>query len=157
MKKILGLILILAIFWIVNSGYFKPLLLSLGAASVLAVVYFVQKLEKLDGESYPLFMPLLRLPAYLLWMLWQIILTNLDVVKYIIKGKSAISPVLFEIRADQKTETGKALYANSITLTPGTVTMNIKGNIFVVHALTQAAADDLKKGEMNRRVNRLEG
>lgn len=157
MKKILGLILILAIFWIVNSGYFKPLLLSLGAVAVLAVVVITRKLEKFDGESYPLFMPLLRLPSYLLWMLWQIILTNLDVVKCIIKGEKSISPTVFEIKAGQKTEVGKSLYANSITLTPGTVTMNIRGNVFVVHALTHAAAEDLKNGDMNRRVNRLEG
>lgn len=156
MKSIFGFIFVLTAFWLVNSGYFKPLLLGLGCLSVAAVTALVWRMKSRDGESFPLIMPAWRLPGYLLWMTGQIIAANLDVARRVWLGPSSISPVIFTTRARQKSEVGKVLYANSITMTPGTVTLSVRDDILEVHALTHQAAEDLQKGEMDRRVTELE-
>ncbi len=68
-----------------------------------------------------------------------------------------INPCLFRVEATQREELGKVIYANSITLTPGTVTVDIDGDELVVHALSDSTKDDLETGEMDRRVTALEG
>ena len=155
-KNIVGFSVVLATFWLINSAYFKLLLLGLGALSIIAVIALVWRMKSRDGESFPLIMPSWRLPGYLLWMIGQIIASNIDVAKRVWLGPSSISPVIFTTRAGQKSDVGKVLYANSITMTPGTATLSVRGDILEVHALTRKAADDLKKGEMDRRVTALE-
>ena len=156
MRSILGFALVLSAFWVINSGYFKPLLLGLGIVSVVIVIALITRMKNHDGESFPIILPTLKLPGYLFWMSGQIMSANIDVVKRVWLGRASISPVIFTTRANQKTEVGKVLYANSITMTPGTVTLAVNGDILEVHALTQAAALDLQKGEMDRRVTALE-
>ena len=156
MKGLLGFVFILIIFWIINSGYFKPLLLELGAFSVIAVVFLTWKMKKQDGEFFPLIMPSFKLPSYLFWMCGQIISANIDVAKRIWLGRKSISPVIFQISSSQKTELGRTLFANSITITPGTITLFVDKNTLEIHALTKQAADELKKGELDTRVSALE-
>lgn len=155
--RILGFVIILGGFWVINSGMFKPLLLAFGVASLILVVFIEERMRSKDTESFPLLIPTLRLPGYLLWMVWQIILSNIDVAKRIWLGPSSISPTIFTLKASQKTEVAKVLYANSITMTPGTVTLFVRDDEFEVHALTKSAAEDLQKGEMDKRVSALEG
>ena len=78
------------------------------------------------------------------------------VVKHIWLGNKTISPTLKTINAGQATDIGKVIYANSITLTPGTVTVNVEGNKFMIHALLKESIEELEAGEMDRRVTRLE-
>lgn len=156
MRGIVGFTLILTAFWMINSGYFKPVLLGLGAISVLAVIILTTRMKNKDGESFPLIMPTWRLPGYLLWMIGQIIAANIDVTRRVWLGPSSISPVIFTIPANQKSEVAKVLYANSITMTPGTITLAVHDKTLEIHALTKAAAKDLKKGEMGRRIMALE-
>jgi multicomponent Na+:H+ antiporter subunit E len=156
-KHISGLVLILSIFWLVNSGYFLGLLLTLGVLSVVLVVVIVKRMEKIDGEYIaPVFLSV-RLPGYLLWLLWEIIKSNIDVVKLIWQPVPKISPTIFTVKSSQKTDICKVLYANSIIMTPGTVTLDIKDDVFEVHALTTDIAEAVKQGEMDRRVSALEG
>ena len=156
MKGIFGFAAVLAIFWMINSGYFKPLLLGLGVLSVAVVIVLTWRMKSRDGESFPLIMPAWRLPGYVLWMMGQIIVANVDVAKRVWLGSSSISPVIFTVRAGQKSEVGKVLYANSITMTPGTATLSVRDDTLEVHALTRSAAEELKNGEMDRRVTALE-
>lgn len=155
-KSIFGFVAVLAVFWIINSGYFKPLLLGLGVVSVVAVIALVRRMKNRDGESFPLIMPAWKLPGYLLWMIGQIIVANIDVAKRVWLGPSSISPVIITTPSSQKTGVGKVLYANSITMTPGTVTLAVRDNALEIHALTRQAGEDLQKGEMDRRVTALE-
>ncbi|MBL4803869.1 MAG: Na+/H+ antiporter subunit E [Alphaproteobacteria bacterium] len=156
MSKIFGFVLILASFWLISSGMFKPLLLTFGAISIVIVIALIMRMKSKDAESYPIIMPAWRLPGYLLWMIGQIVVSNIDVAKRVWLGKSSISPTIFTVRATQKTDVAKVLYANSITMTPGTVTLSVREDVLEVHALTKAAAEELKKGEMDRRVTALE-
>ena len=81
---------------------------------------------------------------------------NLDVARRVMQREPDISPVLLDIPMEQMSEVGQVTYANSITLTPGTVAVVLDPGVITVHALTQAAADDLAAGEMGRRVGALE-
>lgn len=156
MKGIFGLGLVLSGFWLINSGDFKPLLLILGAFSIIVVITLVRRMEKIDGENFPLVMPTWRLAGYLAWMTVQIIKSNIDVALRILRGPSSISQSVVKVPVSQKTETGKVLFANSITMTPGTVTLAVHDDHLVVHALTAEAAEELLDGEMDRRVTALE-
>jgi multicomponent Na+:H+ antiporter subunit E len=145
----------LAAFWLANSGHNTALMLSLGAISITFVVYIAHRMDVVDHESQPLHLTL-KIPGYYAWLIKEIILANLLVVKHIWLGNKSISPVFATITASQKTEIGKVIYANSITLTPGTVTVNLEGDQFMVHALLQESIKDLESGEMDRRVTQLE-
>lgn len=156
MKRISGLVLILSVFWMVNSGHFEPLLLGFGVVSVLGIGLIILRMETIDGMYESPVILSVRLPGYLLWLLKEIIVSNLDVIRRIWQRTPDISPSVFTINASQKTDVCRVLYANSITMTPGTVTMDVNDGTFTVHALTRATAESLKTGDMDRRVCRLE-
>ena len=99
----------------------------------------------------------LRSILYLPWLVLEVIKANLQVSRIILSRRIRISPRLIRLNATQKSELGQVIFANSITLTPGTVTLNVQDGELLVHALTEATANDLHEGEMNRRVRALEG
>ena len=156
MKFTINFGLILISFWLINSGYFEPLLLGFGAISVVIVMAIVWRMKEKDGEFFPLILMSSRLPGYLVWMAGQIIKSNIDVISRIWRGSKSISPTIVSCKASQKTDVGKVLYANSITMTPGTITLSVNDDILEVHALTREAAEELGQGEMDRRVSALE-
>ncbi|MBL8259507.1 MAG: Na+/H+ antiporter subunit E [Candidatus Competibacteraceae bacterium] len=145
--------------WLLLSGYFDvPLLLVFGVLSCALVVFVGWRAEVIDPEERPLRLRLnLSILAYWPWLLWQIVRANLDIAKRIIDPKLPISPTLITLKPSQRGDLGRVIYANSITLTPGTVTTALKGDTLQVHALTREGADALLEGEMDRRVRRLEG
>jgi len=155
MRHTVILSLFLSAFWVLISGHNTTLMLSLGVVSIALVLYIAHRMDVVDQESQPLHITL-KLPGYYAWLIKEIILANLLVVKHIWLGNRTISPTLKIIKASQKTDIGKVIYANSITLTPGTVTVNLQGDQFMVHALLRESIEDLEAGEMDRRVTRLE-
>ena len=137
--------------WLLLSGHYTPLLLVLGVLSTLLVVILATRADLIDGDIQPVLIK----PSVLFYWGWlgrEIVKSNIDVSRCILDPRLPISPNTFNVRADQKTDLGRVTYANSITLVPGTVTMDVDEEVFTVHALTQQAAADLKSGEMNRRV-----
>ena len=135
------------------SGYYTPLILSLGVISCLLCVHLTIKGKFLDNETLPIyFFP--RLIQYTLWLIKEILKSNIQTAKVIIMKSE--EPELFSVKATQKTNEGKVTYANSITLTPGTVTTQIKNDIFEVHALTKDFGDDVRSSEMDKMVTWLE-
>lgn len=155
MRHSIFLSLTLAIFWLLNSSHKSLLILSLGAASIALVLYISHKMDVVDQESQPLHLTA-KLPGYYSWLVKEIILANVSVVKHIWLGNKTISPTLATLKASQKTDIGKVIYATSITLTPGTVAVNVVGDRIIVHALLSENIDALKTGEMDRRVSMLE-
>ncbi|MDS4070664.1 MAG: Na+/H+ antiporter subunit E [Candidatus Competibacter sp.] len=159
MLRVLGLWLFCLGLWLLLSGYFDvPLLLGFGVLSCALVVFVAWRAEAIDPEEQP---PRLPLNAHTLgywpWLLWQIVLANWDVAKRIVDPRLPISPTLITLKPTQRGDLGRFVYANSITLTPGTVTTYLSGDTLEVHALTREAADSLIGGDMDRRVTRLEG
>lgn len=145
-------------FWLLLSGYWSnPLLLLLGLASSALVAWIGTRLEQPDGRGYSLGM-LLRLPRYLVWLVIEIVKANLDVVRRVWRPRThPISPVMGRLPLSQRTRLGKTIYANSITVTPGTVAIEVSDDAVLVHALTESAYADLAGGDMDRRVTWAEG
>ncbi len=114
------------------------------------------RMEVVDRESHPVHLTL-RLPLYWLWLLWEIVKSNVVVARLIWSPSLPISPTVFQVPTSQKSQLGQVVYANSITLTPGTVSMTLENNQVRVHALTEDIAKDLQTGTMDRRVTALEG
>ena len=151
--KSITLFIVLFGFWLLMSGYYTPLILSLGVISCLLCVYMTIKGKFLDNETLPIyFFP--RLIQYTLWLIKEILKSNIQTAKVIIMKSE--EPELFSVKATQKTNEGKVTYANSITLTPGTVTTQIKNDIFEVHALTKDFGDDVRSSDMDKMVTWLE-
>lgn len=143
---------LLLVFWLLLSGHFSPLLIGLGLASVGLTIFLMKRMNVIDHETYPLHLSS-QLPAFLVYIFREIVVANIDVIKRIMttSGK-AISPQLVEIPLPQKTDLGRTIYANAITLTPGTVSVDIKENMIIVHALTKEAADELASGSMAKAI-----
>ena len=152
--KALLLFVFYFVIWLLLSGHYDPLLLTLGVLSCITCLYVTWKAKFIDEEGLPLHL-LIRLPIYTLWLFKEIIKANIDTAKIIIVNNP--DPQNFRVKSSQKTEAGKVTYANSITLTPGTVTTVLDGDILEVHALSSDMADDVKSGAMDKRVSWLEG
>lgn len=151
MKTFSFSVLIFAL-WLLLSGHTSSLLLSLGVVSVALTVFLATRMNIIDQESYPtkLFS---QLPAFYLYIMREIIKANIDVIKRVLvsNGKD-INPQLIELPVPQKTDISRVIYANAVTLTPGTVSIELSRDKMVVHALTKEAADDLLTGEMAKAI-----
>lgn len=144
------------ILWLLLSGHYdNPLLLGLGVASSTLVALLGRRMAVAAHSPGPLYFSWRVLP-FIPWLALQVILSNLTVARLILRPRLAISPTVVKIPLDLRTDLGRVTYANSITLTPGTVTIDLQADHLQVHALTQAGADELLQGEMGRRVQRLE-
>lgn len=145
--------------WLIFSGRFDALHISFGVISVAVVLGLNRRLARnphfsMPGErSEPIL--LRRLPGYLLWLIWEIILANLQVAYLILHPKMPVNPRLLSFDTHEPTAAAKVILGNSITLTPGTLTIDIKGDRFVVHSLVPSSAESLTDGTMQTRVARL--
>ena len=156
-KQLFRLLLTLVILWLLLSGMFKPLLLILGVISIALVAYFSVRMKVLMHRGQPLYFNIGCVFRYLCWLIVEVLKSNLEVTRQIFNPKLPIDPLLKAIPAKQKTEFGRVIYANSITLTPGTVAINIAVNgDILVHALNSDSIDELENGTMGDRVFQLE-
>jgi multicomponent Na+:H+ antiporter subunit E len=156
-KHTVALFALLMGVWLFNSGHYTVLITSFGVISCLVVVWLSRRMGIVDDEGLPVHL-LPRLPRYLPWLFKEVVKSNLDVARRILSpGRPRVSPRLFDTPTTQHTDLGRVLYANSITLTPGTVSIRVHGTWITVHAIADEVADDLLEGEMDRRVTRLEG
>lgn len=156
MRRTLILFVVLLAIWLLWSGHFTPLLLSLGVASCAFVAWVAWRMGLVDREGVPIEI-LPRMLLYLPYLAFEIVKANLDVARRIVSPRMPIGPRVFRTTASQKTDLGRTIYANSITLTPGTVSIDIEGDEITVHALTASAQAGVENEEMNRRVVRVEG
>jgi multicomponent Na+:H+ antiporter subunit E len=143
-------------FWVALSGHYTPMLLAAGAASAVVCVFAAIRMRAADAEGHPveLFWGAL---TYFPWLIREITKSAWGVTKVILHPRLPISPTMTVVQASQKTTVGVTTYANSITLTPGTITVGVNGNDLTVHALVRDGALDLESGGMDRRVSQFEG
>ncbi|MBL4907541.1 MAG: Na+/H+ antiporter subunit E [Sneathiella sp.] len=154
--RIVGLILVLLAVWLLLSGIYTPLIIGFGIASCILVALIVRRMDVLDHEGLPIQLGLGIIP-YWGWLFIEIFKANIDVAKCILFPKKYLQPSLFSCKITQKSDLGKVIYANSITLTPGTVTVDLHEDTVLVHALTKLAADGVKSGDMDQRVTDVMG
>jgi multicomponent Na+:H+ antiporter subunit E len=150
--------LIMLAFWILLSGQFHFILLASGVVSSLFVAYISHDLlmGKVDTGSFTI--KTYRLFKYMPWLLRQIVVANFDLVYRTLHPGMKIDPQVIKFKTDLKTDKGIAILANSITLTPGTVTVVAnKDGEFIVHAIAKGPADSLLSGQMQARVKDIEG
>lgn len=147
----------LATFWLLLSGYWdNPLLLGLGVLSLLLCLFIAWRIEK-KFPFHRAISLLPGLPAYWLWLFKEVIVANFDVLKRIwFPQKYPLTPTIRTLPMSQQTRLGKTTYANSITLTPGTISMEVVGNNVKVYGLIKESIDELEAGEMDKRVTYLE-
>lgn len=156
--RVVSLAAALFVFWLLLSGHFDPFLVISGAVAAVAIALVGARIGYADEEGHPaeLILPGLR---YWPWLAKEIVKSTIDVARIILDPALPISPRLILVSPSQKTAVGKVTYANSITLTPGTITVEVgrHDHRFVVHALTEAGAAGVETGDMDRRVTAFEG
>lgn len=145
----------LAVTWLLLSGVYDPLILLLGLVSCGLVVIIAMRMDVIDHEAIPVHLSV-NIFFYWLWLLIEIVKANIDVTKRVL-GFSPISPTMVRIKTSQKSDLGLVIFANSITLTPGTISIDVEKNGYIlVHSISLAGTKGLEGGEMDRRVAALE-
>lgn len=151
-----GVFLALSAFWLLLSGLFTPFLLAAGAGCALAVLAFARRMDVVDHEGHPIHLGWRAAVSYWPWLLREIVKSSWDVSRRILHPRLPISPTLVRFRPSQATPLGLVIHANSITLTPGTISVEVAPGEFLVHALTEEGAAGLAGSEMDRRVAAME-
>jgi multicomponent Na+:H+ antiporter subunit E len=146
--------LFVAVVWLLLSGHYSALILSFGAVSLLIVIWFMWRMDRVD-ESLGVLPMRPRMLYYLLWLMWQVVLSNIDLVRRIWDPALPIRPTWQRLDIKVTSSLAKTLYANSITLTPGTLTTDVREDHFMVHSLTPDGIEDLRKGRMEEQIQRL--
>ncbi len=157
MRAITVSTLLLYALWLLLSGHYTPLLLSLGFLSALGASLIASRMGILDDEGLPISI-LFRLPMVTVWLIGEILKSNLEVIKVILDPSQA-TPSRVVVETSQQTGAGLVTHANFITLTPGTVSIAVNGNrkTITVHGLTADLAQGCLDGTMDRQVTYLEG
>lgn len=148
--------IMLFVFWLALSGHYTPLLIAIGAMCSLLCVLAGMRMRIVDAEAHPMHL-FGRMLSYFPWLVWEIAKSAWSVSKVIVHPQLPISPTMTVVNAGQRTTVGIVTYANSITLTPGTITTGVKAHRLTVHALMRDGALDLEGGGMDARVSRFEG
>lgn len=152
-------------FWIVLSGRFQTKYLLIGVFSAAAVTYLTRDLARPDGvrpgRRGPDFKSVVvaagRLFSYFFWLLWSIVQSNLEVAYIVLHPKLPIQPGLLSLRTKLRNRTGHIILANSITLTPGTITVDFDDGVYSVHALVPSAAQSLLDAKMQSKIEAIFG
>jgi len=154
--RIVALVLALFGFWLLLSGLFTPFLVLSGLGCSVAVAALAWRMGVADPEGHPVHLTAAAL-TYWPWLIKEIAVSGWRVTRIILDPRLPISPALVRFAPSQTSTVGLVTHANSITLTPGTITVEAEHGEFLVHALTRDGADALAGSEMDRRVSRLEG
>ncbi len=156
MIRFISLFVLLLLFWVVLSGFFTLFLLGAGALSALVVTWFAYRMDVVDHEGHPFHLGP-RLLTYWPWLFKEILKSAWMVSKIILDPRLPISPTLVKFAPGQRTAVGLVTHANSITLTPATIAIEVEPGEFVVHGLTRESAHACIDSEMNSRVQSFEG
>jgi multicomponent Na+:H+ antiporter subunit E len=152
-------------FWIILSGRFEIKYLAIGVVCALLVTYLTQDLAQPEGASgrsrvepaYFVFVGMGRFVLYLFWLLWSVLQSNFQVAYLVLHPKMPIQPGLLRLRTKLRNRTGHIMLANSITLTPGTITVDFDDGNYSVHALVPSAAQSLLNAKMQSQLERIFG
>lgn len=146
----------LLVFWLLLSGHYTPFVIGLGVASIVGVVLLARRMDVIDQEGHPIHLGAGAL-WYWPWLLKEIVKSGWSVTRIILHPSLPIEPTMVRFRPGQRTQVGLATHANSITLTPGTISIDVGADEFLVHALTREGAEGVRSGDMDGRVSRFEG
>ena len=154
--RILALTVSLFALWLLLSGIYKPLIIGFGVISSLLCVVLVARLNLLGEGGLFRSLKFFKFLNYLGWLVVEIGKADWAVTKVILAPTLPKRQRLIRVPTEQASDVGKALFANSITITPGTVTVESEDGYLLVHALTDEAADSSALAAMGHRVAVLE-
>ncbi|MEZ6016448.1 MAG: Na+/H+ antiporter subunit E [Planctomycetota bacterium] len=154
--RYLSLAVVLAAIWLTFSGHTEALIVGMGAASVALVVWLAYRMDLVDEEGVPVD-AVHRAAPYSAWLIGEIVKSNIAMFPVLLSKEPEIQPQVIKLPVGDSRALGQVTYANSITMTPGTVTLEVSENEVTVHALTDAAAAGLRSGAMERRALRVGG
>ncbi|MCB1676394.1 MAG: Na+/H+ antiporter subunit E, partial [Halioglobus sp.] len=140
--------------WLLWSGIYKPLLLGLGALSCLLTCYIARRMDYFDRDFFMLHFSA-RLLVYLAWLAKEVVRSSLEVSRIVLDPRLPISPTVLDLDARALHPIDRAILGNSITLTPGTLALDVHRGVVKVHCLTRDGADALMSSGMERRVAAL--
>jgi len=147
----------MVVLWMLLSGYFKAQLLILGVLSVGLVVWLARRMRVMMHRGQPIYFRFFHILKYWGWLAHQILISNIDVTRIILSKDMPIKPQLRLVTATPDSDMGRAIYANSITLTPGTTAINFTPtDDILVHALHEDSLHELEKGEMAAHIRDVE-
>jgi len=151
--RLVLMVIALFVYWLALSGHYETWLVVSGAVLAIAVALFCWAKGIADAEGFPIGL-IPRGLVYWPWLAWQIVLSGLRVTRLILDPKLPISPTLVKVKAEQETAVGLVTYGNSITLTPGTITVEAseKGRTLWVHAIEREGAEGFADDAMNHKV-----
>ena len=141
--------------WLLWSGLYKPLLIVLGIFSCLLTLIIARRMGFFAPTAFSLHL-IPRLLSFWAWLGKELVKSNLQVARIVLNPKLPISPTLVTLKAQPRSPVSQAILGNAITLTPGTVTLDDHEGELIVHCLTRQGAEDLREGEMNRRMAAIE-
>jgi len=142
--------------WLLLSGVYKPLTIGLGVLSAVIVIFVTKRMDSIDGDRLTIDLKPVAFLKYIIWLLVEIAKANWTVAKVILTPSLPIRQHLFTVPYSQKTDLGQVIFANSITLTPGTVSVETEPGHFLVHALVYTPDTMEELGEMDRQVSAIE-
>jgi multicomponent Na+:H+ antiporter subunit E len=152
--RVLILFVLLIAAWVLWSGYLKPLLLGLGAVSCVLTVWIVRRMGYFDDETFAFHYDW-RLLGFWAWLGREVVMSSVEVARVVLRRRIDVDPKVVNVDGSGLEPVDLALLGNSITLTPGTLTLDVHEGRLLVHALTPEGAAALERGEMQRRVTAL--
>lgn len=155
--RLIGTIVALSSLWLLMSGIYKLLVVEFGAASVLLVIYVIRRMDAVDDNHLEVGLRPMGFLAYLGWLMVEIAKANWAVTKIILAPAMPIRQHLFVVPHTQRSELGQVIYANSITLTPGTISVETEDDHFLVHAVAYGDTTMDELADMDARVSATEG
>ena len=156
MLKLIIAYIPLVVLWALMSGIFEPMLIVFGLMSAALAVWIMRRMEIVDGEGFRFGLNPLKAFQYMFWLLKEIAVSAFSVTKIVLQRSPAFNQRLFSIPVSPNSDMGLVTFANSITLTPGTITVETEPGYFLVHALNHNADDYDALADMGNRVSHLE-
>lgn len=154
--RTIGTVIVLSALWLLLSGIYTPMITGLGAASVLLVVFIIKRMDAQDGERVKFHLAPFRFVKYMIWLMAEIARSNWAVTRIILSRNMNIRQHLFTVPYTQKTDLAQVIFANAITLTPGTITVETEEGQFLVHAVCYSPDDPAALADMDARVTACE-
>ena len=152
----ISLMISLLVLWVMLSGHYTLLQLSLGLLSVIIVTIISSRMNLIIFDQPILQLYFIKFIPYGFWLMFQILKSNIDVCIRILNPKLPINPQLVTVKSTQTSNLAKVIYANSITLTPGTISIDLDRSEIEVHSLSDIGVDGLKTGVMNKKITNAE-
>ena len=155
MKFIFLPLVFFSLFWLALSGHYTAIVLGLGAASCIWVALISKRMDIADHEGRPLQNISFRILAYYVWLGKEILVSSVILTRMILSPTVKLQPAVATLPTDDMNDLEKVIYANSITLTPGTLTIEVHDDALEVHTVRADLLEPLQRGVMADRIRRI--